>query len=294
MPRPLELPLPRLQRWMQAVIEQPGTVEEAVDVARPRAPSSTRPTSTRVILPSKTLTPVERVGVYQGMYLLRMVEALEGDYPAVAHLLGDEEFADLVTRYVAAHPSRSYTFNRLGDRFPEFVRASQGIRRKAFVADLARLELASPRSSTRRESPALAGRRDRAHPAGGLGRGGAPSDRRPFASARSRIPSTRTSSRSRTTTTIIPPTGARPTWSPSGAKNYEVWRLDLTKPAYDFLGRSRRAGRSARPSRRRRGGSRAPRATSSSAGCATGSPRECSRASSCRPSLSAAIFTADA
>ena len=68
-----------------------------------------------MILPSKTLTPVERVGVYQGMYLLRMIEALEGDYPAVAHFLGDEEFAELVTRYVAAHPSTSYTFNRLGD-----------------------------------------------------------------------------------------------------------------------------------------------------------------------------------
>ena len=48
------------------------------------------------------------------MYLLRMIEALEGDYPAVAHLLGVDAFADLVARYVEPHPSVSYTFNRLG------------------------------------------------------------------------------------------------------------------------------------------------------------------------------------
>ena len=156
---------------MQAVIEQPGTVDDAVvsEAARSQLdPSDVE----RVILPSKTLTAVERVGVYQGMYLLRMIEALEGDFPAVAHFLGDEDFAEAVTRYVAAHPSTSYTFNRLGERFPEFLKTSPGIRRKGFVADLARLELAvtevfdAPESAAwpadvRHEDPGggLAGRR---------------------------------------------------------------------------------------------------------------------------------------
>jgi hypothetical protein len=126
---------------MQAVIEQPGTVDEAV--ASPAAAALLDPSEVaRVVRPSATLTAVERVGVYQGMYLLRMVEALQGDYPAVAHFLGDEEFAELVTRYCEAHPSTSYTLNRLGDRFPKFVAESRGLRRRAFVADLARLERA--------------------------------------------------------------------------------------------------------------------------------------------------------
>ena len=150
---PLELPLPRIQRWMQAVIEQPGTVDEAVEADAARAELDPADID-RVILPSKTLTPVERVGVYQGMYLLRMIEALEGDYPAVAHLLGDEAFAALVTRYVAAHPSVSYTFNRLGRGFPEFVRASPGVRKRAFAADLARLELAITEVFDAPQSPA--------------------------------------------------------------------------------------------------------------------------------------------
>ncbi len=233
MPRPLELPLPRLQRWMQAVIEQPGTAEEAV--TSPAARAELEPDEiARVIRPSKTLTPVERVGVYQGMYLLRMVEALENDFPAVAHLLGAEDFADLVTRYVAAHPSRSYTLNRLGDRLPEFIRGSQGIRRKAFVADLARLESLVTEVFDAPESPAwpaeeIARVPEAAWPGVVL---------RPSAALRvaafaypvnAYLQSVKDDDHDH------PPTGRRPTWIAVYRKNYEVWRLDLSKPAHDFL-----------------------------------------------------------
>ena len=48
----------------------------------------------------------------------------------------------MVAAYVARHPSRSYTLNRLGDRFPDFIALSGGsLSRSSFVADLARLEL---------------------------------------------------------------------------------------------------------------------------------------------------------
>ena len=133
---PLELKLPQLQRWMQAVIVHAGSVDEAVVAPAARAEIDPADIS-RVILPSKTLTSVERVGVYQGMYLLRMIEALEGDYPAVAHLLGTDAFADLVTRYVETHPSVSYTFNRLGGGLPEFIRQSK-VRRGAGAAGTGR------------------------------------------------------------------------------------------------------------------------------------------------------------
>ena len=107
-----------------------------------------------MILPSKTLTPVERVGVYQGMYLMRMEEALEGDYPAVAHYLGSDAFAELVERYAEAHPSRSYTFNRFGGGFPEFIRDAKWLRRRALLSDLARLERAVTEVFDAPESPA--------------------------------------------------------------------------------------------------------------------------------------------
>jgi hypothetical protein len=139
---------------MQAVIEQPGTVDEAV--ASGEASALLDPGDVgRVVRPSATLTAVERVGVYQGMYLLRMVEALQADYPAVAHFLGDDAFAELVTRYVRAHPSTSYTLNRLGNRFPDFIRESRGLRRRGFLADLARLEMAVTHVFDAPETPPL-------------------------------------------------------------------------------------------------------------------------------------------
>ena len=131
LPPSLELPLPRLQRWMQAVIVQPGTVDEAVPSEAARAELDPAQIE-GVILPSKTLTPVERVGVYQGMYLLRMIEALEGDYPGRRPLPRSRGLRGARHAYVEAHPSGSYTFNRLGDSFPEFLRDANGLPPTAF------------------------------------------------------------------------------------------------------------------------------------------------------------------
>lgn len=232
MPEPLDLGLPRLQRWLQSVIVRPGTVDEAVVSAAARAELDPEDIG-RVVLASKTLTPVERVGVYQGMYLLRMIEALEGDYPAVAHFLGDAEFADLVTRYVAAHPSTSYTFNVLGRHLPKFIRKSR-VRRKGFVADLSRLELSVTEVFDAPPSPAW--------PAQAIAK--IPQDAwegavfRPIAALRlgaygypvnAYLQSVKEENHDH------PDTGRRATWVVVWRKNYEVWRLDLSEAGYEFL-----------------------------------------------------------
>jgi hypothetical protein len=234
LPRPpLDLTLPSLQGWMQAVIEHPGTVHEAVEAPAARAALDPAEIE-RVILPSRTLTSVERVGVYQAMYLLRMVEALEGDYPAVAHFLGQEGFADLVTRYVQAHPSVSYTFNRLGARFPEFVRESRAIRNRGFAADLARLELLVTEVFDAPESPAW--------PAEEVAR----VPREAWAAARLEpIAAFRLGAFGYPVNAYLqsvkdeehdhPSTARQATWTAVWRKSYEVWRLDLSKPQHDFL-----------------------------------------------------------
>jgi hypothetical protein len=133
--------LPRLERWMQAVIVHPGAVEKAV-----RARSATRHMAVaeacRAILPSKTMEPLERLAVYQGMYPLRMHGALQADYPGLEAFLGHERFLDFVLAYVAVHPSHSYTFARLGDHVPEFLRRTRRFGPAPFLYDLARLERA--------------------------------------------------------------------------------------------------------------------------------------------------------
>ena len=102
----LELPLLRMQRWMQAVVVHPGSVQEAV--AAPAAAAELEPQALGdLLLPSRSLEPIERVAIYHDMYLLRMEEALATDYPALKHFLGDDDFLGLVRGYVQVHPSRS-------------------------------------------------------------------------------------------------------------------------------------------------------------------------------------------
>jgi hypothetical protein len=108
-----------------------------------------------VILPSATLRPEERLAIYHDMYVLRMEEALESDYPALQHLLGPAGFRELVTGYVQAHPSRSYSLNFLGRHLPAYVRDAPGLRRRGFCHDLARLEQAVAEVFDAPEEPAL-------------------------------------------------------------------------------------------------------------------------------------------
>jgi len=148
------LALPRLQRWMQSVVVHPGTVEAALasDGARAELPPEQ---VSEVIRPTAELTSAERLGIYHGMYLLRMSEALEADYPALFAFLGPDGFRRLVTAYVQAHPSRSYTLNRLGDHLPEFIREGAPVTRRGFCHDLARLELAITEAFDAPESSSL-------------------------------------------------------------------------------------------------------------------------------------------
>jgi hypothetical protein len=148
-----ELALGGLQQWLQAVIVHPGSVEEALAARGPGALVPAGRTH-EVVLPSARLTARERVGVYHGMYLVRMREALESDYPGLARFLGPRGWERLVTAYLRAHPSRSYTLNVLGRHLPDFVRAAP-VRRPAFCRDLARLEWAVAEVFDAPETPPL-------------------------------------------------------------------------------------------------------------------------------------------
>ncbi len=134
-----DLALRRLQRFVQCVVVHPGeTRAAAARAARRELHGATPETALR---PSRTLSAVDRIGIYQGMYLLRMREALAADFPGLAHALGKDAFWNFVLAYVARHPSRSYTLNRLGDHVPDYLARSRRPDRR-FLADLARLELA--------------------------------------------------------------------------------------------------------------------------------------------------------
>ena len=110
------------------------------------------------------LSAAERVGIYQGMYLPRMMEALESDYEGLAHFLGATAWTRLVRAYLTAHPSRSYTLNELGRRLPEFVRHARGCRARPSATTSRGSSAPWPRCSTprrRSRSPRRSSRRSR-------------------------------------------------------------------------------------------------------------------------------------
>lgn len=124
------LPLAATQAWMQAVLIHPEGAEKGLSVSQ-------------IVRGRGALSAAERLQIYAGMYPLRMNEALRSDYPALAELLGARGFERLANDYVSAHPSRSFTLARLGDRLPEFVAGWGSPRRRGLLADVARLELAA-------------------------------------------------------------------------------------------------------------------------------------------------------
>ncbi len=136
--------LQALERWMQAVIMHPDGAGTGLSSkpARHLIPKAARDPDS-VVLPSKSLTSVERLGIYAYMYYARLIEILEGEYPTTRQLLGTHEFAVLCRRFIARNPSRSRVLNRLSEKFPDFLaRTLPKGHKYGLAVDVARIERA--------------------------------------------------------------------------------------------------------------------------------------------------------
>jgi len=222
----------RTQQWMQAFIIAQGTDEEAIAAPEVQA-EIPKDEALELVMPSATLTSLERVAIYRDMYLARLGEALETDYPALLHYLGKEGFYDLIARYVDEHPSHSYTLNRLGDHLPDFISRQNDLAKREFLHDLARLELALTEVFDAEESPVLTQEAIAAVP-----------------------PETWETARLKAIAAFrllafrypvsqyvgavdeenpVPTIRKRNTWVAAYRKNYQVHRLDLKRPAFELL-----------------------------------------------------------
>lgn len=127
--------LPALQRWFQDEIVRPSLPD--VDE------NATHVAADAHILPSKTLTPAERVEIYADMHIARLVGVLGEDYAAVRALVGEHDFDHHLARgYLADHPSHSFTLSVLGRHLPDWIEGQDDLDRRELLTDVARLELA--------------------------------------------------------------------------------------------------------------------------------------------------------
>jgi hypothetical protein len=135
-----------IQSFMASVIQRPGSVREH--------PVSSAQTE-RLVGPNLRLSPVEQLDVYRQQFWLRHVDALKEDFVSVHHLLGEGGFEALCERYIAAHPPTSFTLRDLGDRFAEFLDATEPYRSDALLIDCARLEWAFVEAFDASDAPPL-------------------------------------------------------------------------------------------------------------------------------------------
>ncbi|MDE2138353.1 MAG: putative DNA-binding domain-containing protein [Gammaproteobacteria bacterium] len=89
---------------------------------------------------SERVPVATRLGIYAGGYGSRLVDALEASYPALAQLLGEEDFAALGAAYVRAHDSRFFTIRHYGGELEAFLGVYPETADVALLAELARWE----------------------------------------------------------------------------------------------------------------------------------------------------------
>jgi len=127
-----------IERWMQALVTHPDGVQRGLEAQRQPVENLER-----IVLPSRQLNARDRLSVYANMYFLRLQEIMQGEYPTVRYLLGDELFNKVVKYYVTLHPSTYYNLNRLSHCFPRFLLQEAGdIPHRRFAASVASVERA--------------------------------------------------------------------------------------------------------------------------------------------------------
>ncbi|MEK7206338.1 MAG: DNA-binding domain-containing protein [Pseudomonadota bacterium] len=84
----------------------------------------------------------QRLAIYYDAYRLRLLEALDSNYPVLHGWTGDEEFEKLGLAYLAAHPSTHFSIRYFGHELARFLAASEAYRDKPFLSEMAQFEWA--------------------------------------------------------------------------------------------------------------------------------------------------------
>lgn len=97
-----------------------------------------------------------RLEIYAHAWFQRLREVLADDFGALARVLGEPAFDELVSAYLRAHPPNQPSLRDAGARLPDFLAVAPGAwRRVAFAADLARLEWALIEAFDAADAPLL-------------------------------------------------------------------------------------------------------------------------------------------
>jgi len=94
----------------------------------------------RHVVDAGRISAPQRLGIYASGYQLRLIEALQTDYPVVLALTGESRFDALARSYIAAHPSRHPNLRWYGAGFAAHLR--QRAARRPVLGEVAQFEWA--------------------------------------------------------------------------------------------------------------------------------------------------------
>jgi hypothetical protein len=134
-----------LQSLLWQLITAPEGVQAALDSDDPLAQAWSRGLFDSVRGDAR-LEPVDRLEIYANAYFQRILGCLKEDYGALAQELGNDDFHDLVTSYLAVLPPHHPSLRYAGERLPDFLASHPFVaslrNRWPWAADLALLEWA--------------------------------------------------------------------------------------------------------------------------------------------------------
>ena len=88
----------------------------------------------------------KRFDVYRNNVAVSLTEALETGFPAIAKLLGEENFKAICGVFLRQHPPASPLIMCYGEEFPAFLRGFEPLAHLGYLGDVAALELALRRA----------------------------------------------------------------------------------------------------------------------------------------------------
>jgi hypothetical protein len=128
-----------LQQAFQAYVHEAGKLDGIVDA----------------IQPDEKVPAQQRLGIYESGYRLRLLEALNTDYPGLHALAGDDEFDAIGRDFIDAYPSIFYNLRWYGGELPQFLRTAEAWRDYGVLAEMADFEWALSTAFDAADDPVL-------------------------------------------------------------------------------------------------------------------------------------------
>lgn len=92
------------------------------------------------VVSTAALPATVRLAIYGDAYQSRLIDALASNFSYLKIYLGEDEFFNLASDYVAQHPSIYRSIRWYGDKFPDFIRQCDAYQSSIHIHEIAALD----------------------------------------------------------------------------------------------------------------------------------------------------------